>query len=136
MTIALYVESLSETIGDNGEAGLDQTIIVPNYTIGAIQLFHRTSTGKRGRSEAWTLTPLSDLPNTRVIKNPVAIRLTDNDHFAIQGGKMYSALWDISQELRTLWKYEELSDEEWKMVERIRNKFYEILDDSQIKLDK
>lgn len=88
MTIALYVESISETIGDNGKAGLDQTIIVPNYTIGAIQLFHRTSTGKRGRSEAWTLTPLSDLPNTRVIKNPVAIRLTDNDHFAIQGGKV------------------------------------------------
>lgn len=56
--------------------------------------------------------------------------------FAIQGGKMYSALWDISQELRTLWKYEELSDEEFKMVERIRDKFYEILNDSQISLDK
>jgi hypothetical protein len=56
--------------------------------------------------------------------------------FAVQGGKMYSALWDISQELRTLWKYEELSDEEFKMVERIRDKFYEILNDSQISLDK
>lgn len=56
--------------------------------------------------------------------------------FAVQGGKMYSALWDVSQELRTLWKYEELSDEEFKMVERIRNKFYEILDENQIKLDK
>jgi len=55
---------------------------------------------------------------------------------AIQGGKMYSALWDISQEIRTLWKYEELSEEEWNMVERIRDKFYEILDDNQIKLDK
>ena len=56
--------------------------------------------------------------------------------FAMQGSKMYSALWDISQELRTLWKYEELNDDEWKMVERIRDKFYEILDDNQIKLDK
>ena len=56
--------------------------------------------------------------------------------FAVQGGKMYSALWDISQELRTLWKYEELKQEEWDMVERIRNKFYEILDENQIKLDK
>lgn len=56
--------------------------------------------------------------------------------FAIQGSNMYSALWDISQELRTLWKYEELSEEEWKIVERIRNKFYEILDENQIKLDK
>jgi len=56
--------------------------------------------------------------------------------FAVQGSKMYNALWDISQELRTLWKYEELNDDEWKMVERIRDKFYEILDESQIKLDK
>lgn len=56
--------------------------------------------------------------------------------FAVQGGKMYSVLWDISQELRTLWKYEELKQEEWDMVERIRNKFYEILDENQIKLDK
>jgi len=56
--------------------------------------------------------------------------------FATQGSNMYSALWDISQELRTLWKYEELKQEEWDMVERIRNKFFEILDDNQIKLDK
>ena len=55
---------------------------------------------------------------------------------AIQGGNMYSALWDISKELRTLYKYEELDEKEWKMVERIRDKFYEILDENQIKLDK
>jgi len=60
----------------------------------------------------------------------------DDFDFAVQGGKMYSALWDISKELRTLWKYEELSEQEWDMVEKIRNKFYEILDDHQIKLDK
>ena len=56
--------------------------------------------------------------------------------FAIQGSNMYSALWDISQELRTLYKYEELDEKEWKMVEKIRDKFYEILDENQIKLDK
>jgi hypothetical protein len=56
--------------------------------------------------------------------------------FATQGGKMYLALWDISQELRTLWKYEELDEKEWDMVERIRNKFFEILEDNQILLDK
>lgn len=55
---------------------------------------------------------------------------------AIQGSKMYSALWDISQELRQLWKYEQLSDAEFKMVERIRDKFHEILDENQIRLDK
>jgi len=88
MSIALYVESTSEITGDNGETGLDQTLIVPNYTIGTIQLFHRTSTGKRGRSEAWTLTDLEHLPFTPVVKNTVAIRLTDNDHYAIAGGKV------------------------------------------------
>ena len=56
--------------------------------------------------------------------------------FAVHGGKMYSALWDISQELRAIWKHEELSNEEFKMVERIRDKFHEILDDHQIKLNK
>lgn len=56
--------------------------------------------------------------------------------FATQGSNMHSALWDISQELRTLWKYEELDEKEWDMVERIRNKFFEILEDHQIKLDK
>ena len=56
--------------------------------------------------------------------------------FATQGSKMYNALWEISQELRTLWKYEELDEKEWDMVERIRNKFFEILEDHQITLDK
>lgn len=55
---------------------------------------------------------------------------------AIRADAMFCALWDISQELRTLWKYEELSEEEWNMVERIRDKFYEILQEHNINLDK
>ena len=55
---------------------------------------------------------------------------------ATQGPNMYSALWGISEELRTLWKYEELNEKEWDMVERIRNKFYEILEENKISLDK
>ena len=73
------------------------------------------------------------------MKARLTFNLPEDQHdfdLAIQGSKMYSALWEISQELRTLWKYEERSDEEWKMVERIRNKFHEILDENQIKLDK
>ena len=45
------------------------------------------------------------------------------------------AMLDLSQELRTLWKYEELSEEEWNMVERIRDKFYEILQEHNINLN-
>jgi len=55
---------------------------------------------------------------------------------AMRADAMFCALWDVSQELRTLWKYEELSDDEWKMVERIRDKFYEILQEHNINLDK
>lgn len=55
---------------------------------------------------------------------------------AMRADAMFCALWDVSQELRTLWKYEELSEEEWKMVERIRDKFHEILSDHNINLDK
>jgi len=65
--------------------------------------------------------------------------LPDDQHefdMAVESGRMYSALWDISQEIRTLWKYEELSEEEWNMVERIRDKFYEILNDNHIELNK
>lgn len=73
------------------------------------------------------------------MKAILEFNLPDDQHefdLAVESGRMYSALWDISQELRTLWKYEELSEEEWNMVERIRDKFYEILDDNKIKLDK
>jgi hypothetical protein len=55
---------------------------------------------------------------------------------AMRADAMFCALWDVSQELRTLWKYEELSEEEWNMVERIRDKFYEILSEHNINLDK
>jgi len=73
------------------------------------------------------------------MKATLEFNLPDDQHefdLAVQGSKMYSALWDISQELRAIWKHEELSDEEFKMVERIRNKFFEILEDNQITLDK
>lgn len=53
---------------------------------------------------------------------------------ATQGSKMHEALSDMSQELRTLFKYEELNENELKVVESIRGRFYEILDDHQIKL--
>lgn len=54
---------------------------------------------------------------------------------AMRADAMFCALWDLSQELRTLWKYEELSEEEWNMVERIRDKFYEILSEHNINLN-
>jgi hypothetical protein len=73
------------------------------------------------------------------MKAILKFNLPDDQHefeLATQGGAMYSALWDISQELRTMTKYEELSEAEWNIAERIREKFYEILSENNIKLDK
>lgn len=73
------------------------------------------------------------------MKAILEFNLPDDQHefeLATQGANMYSALWDISQELRTMTKYEELSEAEWDIAERIREKFHEILSDNNIKLDK
>lgn len=73
------------------------------------------------------------------MKATIEFNLPEDQHDwdnAVNANAMYLALWDLSQELRTLWKYEELSEEEWNMVERIRDKFYEILSEHNINLDK
>ena len=73
------------------------------------------------------------------MKAKLTFNLPDDQHEwdnAVNANAMYLALWDLSQEIRTLWKYEELSEEEWNMVERIRDKFYEILNDNHIELNK
>jgi hypothetical protein len=50
---------------------------------------------------------------------------------------MYLALWDLSQELRSMWKYQQYkTEEEYAIVDTIRDKFYEILQEHNINLDK
>ena len=74
------------------------------------------------------------------MKAKLTFNLPEDQHdfdLAIQSGKMYSALWDISQELRTLWKYQQYQTaEEYAIVDSIRDKFYEILNEHNINLDK
>ena len=50
--------------------------------------------------------------------------------------KMWSALDEINQELRLIWKYEDLKENQFEMVERIREKIFEILNDNEINLDR
>ena len=55
----------------------------------------------------------------------------------VKADDMYAALWDICQDLRVRWKYHEYqTEEEFAIVESIRDKFYEILNDHNISLDK
>ena len=55
---------------------------------------------------------------------------------AVKSTKMYFALTEIKEELRTIWKYEELKENQFEMVERIREKFFEILTENEINLDR
>jgi len=44
----------------------------------------------------------------------------------------YCALWDLSQQLRQWYKYD---DRDSISIEELQNKFYEILDDNKVTLD-
>jgi hypothetical protein len=55
---------------------------------------------------------------------------------AVKSTKMFFALTEIKDELRAIWKYEELKENQFEMVERIREKFFEILLENEINLDR
>jgi hypothetical protein len=55
---------------------------------------------------------------------------------AVKSMKMFFALTEIKDELRAIWKYEELKENQFEMVERIREKFFEILQENEINLDR
>lgn len=82
MSIAILIQSQSAT------NGVDQTIVVPNYSRSKVEVFSRTSTGARGRSESWTPTSLASLPTSLVVNQPVAVRITESDAIALTQGKV------------------------------------------------
>ena len=55
---------------------------------------------------------------------------------AVKSTKMYFSLTEINDELRSIWKYEDLKSNQFEMVERIREKFFEILTENEINLDR
>jgi len=55
---------------------------------------------------------------------------------AVKSMKMWHSLTEIKDELRSIWKYEELKENQFEMVERIREKFFEILKENEINLDR
>ena len=54
---------------------------------------------------------------------------------AVKSNKMWHALNEIKDELRRIYKYEDLKENGFEMVERIREKFFEILQENEINLD-
>ena len=55
---------------------------------------------------------------------------------ANKGTAMLNVLWELQQELRKLYKYEELNEDEWKIVERLRNFLNDSLNDNDVNLNK
>ena len=77
---------------------------------------------------------------TKHMKAKLTFNLPDDQHEwynAVNANAMYLALWDLSQELRSMWKYQAYNtEEEYAIVETIRDKFHEILSEHNINLDK
>ena len=73
------------------------------------------------------------------MKATIEYNLPDDEfefNCAVKSTKMYFALTEIKDELRAIWKYEELKENQFEMVERIREKFFEILLENEINLDR
>jgi hypothetical protein len=73
------------------------------------------------------------------MKATIEFNLPDDQHefdLVVNSSAMYNALWEIKDELRNLWKYHELNEDEFNMIERIRESFHSILQDNNVNLNK
>lgn len=55
---------------------------------------------------------------------------------ATKGTAMLNVLWELEQELRKLYKYEQLNEDEFKIVERLREFLNDSLNEHEINLNK
>jgi hypothetical protein len=55
---------------------------------------------------------------------------------ANKGTAMLNVLWELRDELRKMYKYEELNEDEWKIVERMRDFLNDSLNNHEINLNK
>ena len=54
---------------------------------------------------------------------------------AVKSMKMYFALTEIKDELRAILKHGELRDDQYKFLDKMNERFHEILNDNEINLD-
>ena len=73
------------------------------------------------------------------MKAILEFNLPDEQHefyCATKGQDMISVLWELQQELRKLYKYEELNEDEYKIVERLQSFLNNSLNENEINLNK
>ena len=55
---------------------------------------------------------------------------------AVKSTKMFFALTEIKDELRAILKHGELREDQYKFLDKMNERFYEILSDNEINLDR
>lgn len=73
------------------------------------------------------------------MKATLEFNLPDEQHefyCATKGQDMISVLWELQQELRKLYKYEELNKDETLIVERLQSFLNNSLNENEINLNK
>lgn len=59
------------------------------------------------------------------------------EHYcAIKGADMLNVLWELRTKLRSMLKYEELTSEQYDIVEQIQQSLFDMLNDYDINLNK
>jgi hypothetical protein len=53
----------------------------------------------------------------------------------LNGMNYYCCLWDLKEHLRFKLKYEELSEDEYRVIEEIQTRFFEILEGNDVNLN-
>lgn len=73
------------------------------------------------------------------MKATIEFNLPEDQHefdLMVNSSGMYNAIWDINSELRKIWKYEELNEDESNILGRIRDSFNAILEENNVNLNK
>jgi hypothetical protein len=55
---------------------------------------------------------------------------------AVKSNKMFFALTEIKDEIRSFIKYQELKENQYEIIDKLRDRFHEILSDNEINLDR
>lgn len=87
--------------------------------------------------------PMHIIMENNTTKKPMKAILEFNlpeeqaEHYcAIKGADMLNALFDMRLKLRGMLKYEELTDQQYEMVQKIQGYLIQSLEDNDINLDK
>lgn len=71
------------------------------------------------------------------MKAKLTFNLPEDEHEwnnAVNSNNMYLALWEIQQEIRRVWKYGELTEEQFEIVQQIYDKVNEIINENKLTL--